>query len=197
MTQEDGTTMPALANKPRKQRINGPDGKLRWVPVAELTPMTEVMADLSAGEFLDWEGNEVAPLAEDYEDYINSQPSKEDLRPYPKPVGYWEVRYPGCTLQPYPRMGGFSSEPSGRWQATNRVKETAIREHIRATAKVDPDLLKISDEELATMSGRGTGAIRYCQDGCCNFVSCSMTAINLHEALCGHRTDSRPRKDTL
>jgi hypothetical protein len=48
---------------------------------------------------------------------------------------------------------------------------------------------------MAVMDGREKGGIRYCQNAGCYFVSCAMTAIDLHESLTGHRTDSRPRKD--
>lgn len=189
--------------KPKKVRTTDPiTGKFRWVDPAELetrSPQARAMADLSAGEVLDWDGNAVEE-SDDYDEYINTMPSKDELRRYARPVSYWEVRYPGCSLQPFPRMGVIRSTPTGLWQAHNAVQERAIREHLvistgQAGHACDPDDLKISDEEMAVMDGRRPGDIQYCQDAGCYFVTCSMHAGKLHALTNGHRLDYRPRSN--
>ena len=141
---------------------------------------------------LDWDGN---PLndEEGYEDYLNSRPSKADLKRYAKPVCFWEVLHPGTALQPYPTMGTIDSLVSGLWMAQNPSQERHIREYLLQSTHLDPDLLKLTDHELDVMNGRAVGEIRFCQD--CTFIACSLVAVNLHETLNGHSTKSTPRKD--
>jgi hypothetical protein len=185
------------ATTAKKVRTTDPiTGKFHWVDPQELeiaNPRARAVADLSAGELLDWDGNAVEQPDETYDEYVHRMPSKDDLKRFRQPVFHWEVRYPGCILQPFPRMGAITSTPSGLWQSNNAVQLRAVHEHIRITARVDPDLLRISDDEMAVMNGQKDGVIRYCQNAGCFFVSCSMTAIDLHESLCGHRTDRKPR----
>jgi hypothetical protein len=187
--------MTDTATKPKKVRV----GFGVWGYPDEVEPQDmqrTAVADLSAAEVYDWDGNEVEEWDETYDEYVNKRPSRADLKKYPQPVYYWEVRYPGCSIQPYPRMGAIVSTPTGLWTAHNAVQERAIREHIQIATKHDPDDLKITDHEMAVMDGKEKGGIRYCQNAGCYFVSCAMTAIDIHETLTGHRTDSRPRKDS-
>jgi hypothetical protein len=158
-----------------------------------IRPQSELIADAGAA-LIDWDGTE-AEEVEDYDAYIASRPPKEAMRPYKTPVYYWEVKYPGCALQPYPRLAPFESLRTGLWTARNQWQEDAIRDHIRRETGFDPDDMKISADEWAVMSGQARKglAIRFCQD--CKFISCSMEAVNAHERLCGHRTDQLPRKD--
>lgn len=189
-----------VAEAKKKVRTTDPiSGKFRWVDPDELAArdmQRQAVADLSAGELLDWDGNAVE-ASDDYDEYVNAMPSKDELRRYKQPVRYWEVRYPGCSLQPVPRMGVIASTASGLWQAHNVVQERAIREHITISTSVagyptDPDDLRISDEEMAVMSGKG-GDIQYCQNPGCFFVTCSMRAGKLHALTNGHRLDYKPR----
>lgn len=184
----------------KKIRTTDPaTGKFRWVDPAEVeqgNARARAIADLAAGQLLDWDGNEVDDLG-DYDEYVNSRPSKEALRRYPTPVFYAEVRYPGCALQPVPRMAAITSTPTGLWQANNAVQEKAIREHIaistaQAGHPAHPDELKIDEEELAILRGGG-GDIQYCQNAGCFFVSASSRAAKLHALTNGHRLDYRPR----
>jgi len=163
------------------------------MPPTAIRPQAELIADASAA-LMDWDGTE-AEFGEDYDDYIASRPLKEDMRPYKTPVYYWEVKYPGCTLQPYPRLAPFNSLDSGLWTARTKWQEDAIRTHIRQNAETDPDEMKLTPDDLAVMNGqkRPGMAVRFCQD--CHFVSCSAVANNLHESVCGHRTDQKPRRD--
>lgn len=194
------------AASPKKVRIKGPNGKFQWVFPEELdaqrtsseipqSVQRQAVADLSAGELYDWDGNEVEQLDETYDEYVNKMPSKTELKRYAKPVGYWEVRYPGCALQPFPRMGAILSTPSGLWQAHNAVQERAIREHIALSTHLDPDDLQISDDEMAVMAGKQLGEIQYCQNAGCFFVTCAARAAKAHAMTNGHRLDYRPRKD--
>jgi hypothetical protein len=152
----------------------------------------EILAE--SGEFLDWDGNEVERLEQTYDEYVNSRPSPEELRRYRTPIYYWEVKAPGCALQPYPQMGAFSSSEDGLWAARNPSQNTAIR-HRLASIGIDPDEMKLSADELAVMQGKAKGSIRFCED--CGFTSCSARAVELHEALRGHTTKSQAqlRKD--
>lgn len=144
---------------------------------------------------LDWDGKELEPFEESYDDYLESMPSREALRPYQEPVYYWEVRYPGCTLQPYPRMGGFNSSPEGLWGPRNRAQEDAVRDYITNTARVDPDVLKLTPDEVAYQTGDKVppqGGTRFCQDAGCRFITTSLVASGLHEELTGHTTKAKP-----
>ena len=160
---------------------------------ANNTPSQGTIVADAASALLDWDGNEVEDFEGDYEDYVNSSPSKEDLKRYRTPVLYWEVRYPGCNLQPYPKMGGFKSSNTGLWTARNAVQERAIRQHILQSTSTDPDELRLTSDEIKIMNGEKKAPMRFCQD--CFFLSCSMTAVDLHETLNGHMTGSKPRKD--
>jgi hypothetical protein len=153
--------------------------------------------DLSTGPILgfDEEGNEITAEVGAYDDYLVSLPTKAERRRLSTPVYYWEVRWPGCTLQPYPRLGSFRSRESGVWACEYPYQQTAVCEHILSNIHVDPETLRISDEEMAIMDGRKDGRIMYCQDGGCAFVSCSLEAIGLHETLTGHSFKNTPRRD--
>lgn len=145
----------------------------------------------------DEDGNELASIAEDegYDDYLRSMPSRDERRRLKAPERYWEVLWPGCSLQPYPTLGSFRSTPSGLWHVEYPYQAQAVRDHIQGNVHIDPDLLRISDDEWAVMDGRKEGSIRYCQDGGCRFVSCSLLATDLHESLTGHTTKNKPRED--
>lgn len=206
----------AVASKPKKVRgINPETGKWngKWVTVDEAAPVTEVivapapaprqsvqkqaMVELT-GTILgfDEDGEEIRAEGGVYDDYLNSMPSREERSRFRTPVYYWEVRYPGCTLQPYPQLGSFRSRDSGVWELEYPYQERAVREHILSSVHVDPDTLRITDHELAVMDGRSTdGRIMYCQDGGCAFVSCNLGAIALHEDLTGHSFKNKPRED--
>ena len=157
------------------------------MPVATRSVEPETTAKPDTTHLIDWAGNEVEPWEQDYEDYLTSRPSREALRPYKEPVRYWEVLYPGCSLQPYPRMGAFTSTVDGVWVATNKAQEDAIREHIAISTRVDPDRLKVTPAEGSDL--------RFCHSPACRFITSSLFAANLHESLCGHTTHGTPRKD--
>jgi hypothetical protein len=164
---------------------------------AATSTQKRAIEDLSLGPILgfDEEGNEITAEVGAYDDYLVSLPPKEERRRFATPICYWEVRWPGCTLQPYPRLGSFRSRESGLWACEYPYQDRAVREHILANIHVDPDTLRISDEEMAVMDGRKDGRIMYCQDGGCAFVSCSLEAIGLHETLTGHSFKNTPRRD--
>ena len=149
---------------------------------------------------MDWDGNEVEEFGQTYDEYINTMPSKADLKRFPKPVFHWEVRYPGCSLQPFPRMWAIASTATGLWQSNNAVQLRSVEEHIRiSTAQAghptNPDDLQISDDEMAVMNGRQAGVIQYCQNPGCYFVSCSNRAGMLHALTNGHRLYYKPRSN--
>jgi hypothetical protein len=153
----------------------------------------EILAE--SGEFLDWDGNEVETLEQTYDEYVNSRPPKEDLRRFRQPIYYWEVKAPGCSLQPYPTMGAFQSTGTGLWTARNPAQDTAIRTRILSTTGVDPDEMRLSSDDLKALDGdeKLSRRVRFCQD--CFFVCSNQDATNLHEILRGHSTKSQPRKD--
>jgi len=176
--------------------VDAPEVEIIVAPEPRPSMQRQAVVELT-GSILgfDENGDEITVESGDYLDYVNSMPTKAERRRFKTPVYYWEVLWPGCTLQPYPQLGSFRSTDSGVWQCEYPYQEMAVREHILANVHVDPDTLRVTDEELAVMDGRATGAIRYCQSGGCSFVSCAPIAIDLHESLDGHRTDRTPRRD--
>jgi hypothetical protein len=167
------------------------------MPAATETRSTQAqaVAALTSGATYDWDGNAVFDPEETYEDYLDSMPSRADVALFDHPRHYWEPAMPGCDLMPFPRLGPFSSSPSGMWIARNKAQERAIREHLELHTGLDPNELKVSADELAVMNGqkRRSLAIRYCHGSCCAFVSCSPLAISLHEQLTGHNTHDKPK----
>lgn len=162
------------------------------------SPQAQAIAELDALRpvLLDEEGEEIVEEAFPYDEYLASLPPREERRRFATPVSYWEPRWPGCTLQPYPRLGAFSSERSGAWVCEYPWQERAVRSHILSNLHVDPDTLKVSDDELAVMAGTAKGNIRYCHGGGCAFASCSLLAVDLHERFhSGHVTKNAPKKD--
>lgn len=141
---------------------------------------------------LGWDGEDVEDFAQDYDDYLESRPTKADLKPYAVPVLYWEALKPGTSLRPYPRMSSIDSTPQGLWKAQNAAQQTAVREHLAISTRLDPDLLKVSAEEQAALVGRGATPLRFCHT--CGFVTSSLLAANLHETDSQHTTHPQPKK---
>jgi hypothetical protein len=166
------------------------------MPVAP-SARAQVIADLSSVTAFDEDGNEIIEEGEDFLAYQESVPPREERRRFKEPVFYWEPRYPGCFLQPYPRTGQFYSTDSGVWMLEYPYQERAVRTHILQSTRVDPDLLKVTADELAVMNGKEHPTLkrRYCQTGACSFVTCSQLATDLHEELTGHTTKNKPRED--
>lgn len=150
----------------------------------------QAVADLVGGEVLDWDGNEIGEST-DYVDYLNSRPTREQLRRYPEPVFYWEVKYPGCALQPYPTMSAMRSTESGLWQCQNKAQEAAVREHIQIQMKRDPDEFRVSDAELKALGEKHSDEISYCKT--CAFTTTSQKMANLHRRESGHESSDKPR----
>ena len=128
-----------------------------------------------------------------YDDYLESTPSREDLRQYATPVLYWEVQYPGCELRPYPKFSSIVSRHTGLWEATCKAHEDAIREHLADVTGGNPDKLKLTEADIAEMRKPvGEAQVRYCHD--CPARYASIVAANLHESLNDHHTHQHPKE---
>lgn len=192
-------TKPVKVSKSGKVRTNV-NGKIAWVYPEELPAAApaRALAGEASAPLLGWDGEELEVFDEDYEDYLNSRPTRAQLRPYPQPVFYWEPTGPGVALQPFPSLGAFSSSVTGTWSVHNLAQEEAVRERLARETGLDPDLLKLEAWEWETLNGRGNAqmakSLRYCHDAGCHWVSCSPLANNLHEERRGHTTHAKPRE---
>lgn len=150
----------------------------------------EAVAALVGGQALDWDGNEVGEST-DYLDYLHSRPTREQLRRYDEPVFYWEVKYPGCALQPYPQMSPMRSAESGLWRCDNDAQQIAVREHIQIAMKRDPDEFRATDAELLALAAKDADLIRYCKT--CGFTTTNQKMSILHQRETGHESSDKPR----
>lgn len=150
----------------------------------------EAVAELVGGEVLDWDGNEIGEVG-DYLDYLNSRPTRAQLRRYDEPVFYWEVKYPGCALQPYPQMSPMRSSDEGLWRCDNDAQQAAVREHIQIQMHRDPDDFRVTDAELQALATRDADRISYCKT--CAFTTTNIVMANLHRRESGHESSDKPR----
>jgi hypothetical protein len=197
--------MVAAAEKPVKVSKSGKvrtnvNGRIAWVYPEEMpsaSPQAAAAADL-ASPLLGWDGDEPDDDFLPYEDYLESKPTRAQMRPYVPTVFYWEPTEPGISLQPYPSLGPFQSNPTGFWPVNNLAQEEAVRERLARTTGLDPDVLKLTEADWDTINGRGNAqmasALRWCHDPGCHWVSCSALANNLHEQKRGHTTHAKPRE---
>jgi len=148
------------------------------------------VAALIGGEALDWDGNEIGDST-DYLDYLNSRPTREQLRKFDEPVFFWEVKYPGCALQPYPQMSPMRSTESGLWRCDNLAQMTAVKEHIQIQMKRDPEEFRVADADLKELSNRHSEQISYCKT--CGFTTTNQKMANLHRRESGHEISDKPR----
>lgn len=155
----------------------------------------QIIADVAEPARIDWNGNEDDFDGPDFETYVNTMPSRADLKPYPEPVMYWEVKRPGCAIHPYPRMGQLLSLPEGVWICQNKAMHEAVREHLRIEMMRDPEHFRLTEAERITMKKREQGTIRYCQS--CAFMTCNLEMSNLHESETGHNTRVTPRHPSV
>lgn len=150
----------------------------------------EAAAALIGGGSFDWDGNEIDE-GTDYYDYINSRPTKAQFRRYSEPVFYWEVKYPGCALQPYPQTSPIRSSDSGLWQCERVWQEDAVREHIQIQMKRNPDDFRVTEAELQALASRDPDKISYCKT--CGFTTTNIVMANLHRRESGHESSDKPR----
>lgn len=150
----------------------------------------EAAADLIGGATFDWDGNESGEST-DYLDYLTSRPPREKLRRYAEPVFYWEVKYPGCAIHPYPQGTPIRSAESGLWRCDNDAQQEAVREHIQIMMHRNPDEFRVTDADLLELANPNSEDVRYCKT--CGFTTTNQRMSILHQRETGHESSDKPR----